>query len=309
MIKKSNLGASLALLAGSVYGFNSIIVKMAHNTGITTFDLLFYQFGFAILWFGGRYLVTIKSSYEFKKPNGSLKVVFSNPYNWLGAITTVLTGLFYYSSIQLTDPSIASLGLFQYPWILFILGIIFNKDSIIVKNVLAIILLWVGTIMLIGSSTSNISLMGLIYGVAAGTSFAIYLFSLQKISNHPATKIFIIIIATIIASMFCLYNIEEISIFSKNALIYGFIAALLGQILTFELTVYAAKKIPSTILGALTTTELPVAMVLTWIIWGPSPTIFKLFGLIIMLFAILWLKYDPSQNKIRKKLKNSTVEA
>ena len=296
MNKINNLGATVALLSGSIYGVNSIIVKMAHNKGVTTFDLLIYQFTFAILWFGGRYLIS-----KNKTDNTPVihKAIIANPYNWIAGITTVLTGLFYYSSIQLTDPSVASLGLFQYPWILFLIGILVNKEKVILKNVLAVILIWIGTILLISTTTENITMVGIIYGVAAGASFATYLFSLQKISEHPITKVFIILIATIIAGVFCIFEMDQLSIFTKNAFIYGLIAAILGQILTFELMSYAAKKVSSVLMGTLTTTELPVAMILTWVIWGPIPNTIKIIGLLLMLFSILWLKYEQSKEEIK----------
>jgi drug/metabolite transporter (DMT)-like permease len=296
MNKINNLGATVALLSGSIYGVNSIIVKMAHNKGVTTFDLLIYQFAFAILWFGGRYLIS-----KNKTDNTPVihKAIIANPYNWIAGITTVLTGLFYYSSIQLTDPSVASLGLFQYPWILFLIGILVNKEKVILKNVLAVILIWIGTILLISTTTENITMVGIIYGVAAGASFATYLFSLQKISEHPITKVFIVLIATIIAGVFCIFEMDQLSIFTKNAFIYGLIAAILGQILTFELMSYAAKKVSSVLMGTLTTTELPVAMILTWVIWGPIPNTIKIIGLLLMLFSILWLKYEQSKEEIK----------
>ncbi|HWL24824.1 MAG TPA: DMT family transporter [Ureibacillus sp.] len=294
MNKINNLGATAALLSGIIYGVNSIIVKIAHNEGVTTFDLLLYQFFFAFLWFGGRYLVIQK---KLDNSRVHRKLIIKNPYNWIAAVTTVLTGLLYYSSIQLTDPSIASLGLFQYPWMLFLMGIIINKETIIFKNVFSVILIWTGTILLIGSTIESMTIAGLIYGVAAGASFAMYLFSLQKITEHPVTKVFIITLATILVAVFVMFKMNQLTIFTKDAFSYGLITAILGQILTFELTAYSAKRVSSVVMGTLTTTELPVAMILTWVIWGPIPTIIKIVGLLLMLFSILWLQYEQSKGE------------
>jgi drug/metabolite transporter (DMT)-like permease len=299
-----NLGATVSLLVGSIYGVNSIFVKIAHNKGVATFDLIIYQFAFAILWFGGKYFVSMnKMSTPFFK---TYKSIIKNPYNWLAGITTVLTGLFYYSSIQLTDPSVASLGLFQYPWILLVIGVVINKEAIILKNMIAVFFIWLGTILLIGGSIESINILGLFYGFAAGASFATYLFSLQKISEHPITKTFIITIATLLALIFCVTHLDSISLFTKDAFIYGLIVAVLGQIISFELMSYAAKRISSMFLGTFTTTELPVAMILSWIIWGPSPNIRKLTGLVFMVFSIVWLKYE--QTKTASYYRSNSLE-
>lgn len=286
------LGAWTALIAGIVFGVNSNIVKAANNTGLTTLDLLIYQFGFAIIYFIGRFLFITKG-HSTTQP---YMLLIQNPYNWIAGITTVATGLFYYSAIQITDPSIASLGLFQYPWILFLFGVWFNKERVIGKHIAAIALLWMGTLLLIGGTLAHITVPGLIFGLLAGISFAINLFSLQKITDHPFTKVFVFLIATIIALVFCLGQYEKLHLFTTNAISFGFITAILGQIIAFELLSHAAKNVSSVMMATLTTTELPVAMLLTWFIWGPFPNIVRVSGLAVMVIAILWLKLEQSRS-------------
>lgn len=284
-------GGWAALIAGTVFGINSNVVKIANNTGLTTLDLLIYQFGFAIVYFVGRFFI-VNKGVSTKHPYIS---IIKNPYNWIAGVTTVLTGLLYYSSIQQTDPSIASLGLFQYPWILFLMGVFINKEQVTGKHILAIILLWMGTILLIGGSLANVTLPGLLLAFAAGISFATNMFSLQKITNHAFVKVFIFLIATFIALVFCIGQYRELNLFTIDALEFGFITAILGQIVTFELLSYAAKNVSSVTMATLTTTELPVAMILTWIIWGPFPNTISALGLVVMVTAILWLTFEQSR--------------
>lgn len=286
------LGAWTALIAGIVFGVNSNVVKVANNTGLTTLDLLIYQFGFAMIYFISRFLF-IDKGHNTTQP---YMLLIHNPYNWIAGITTVATGLFYYSSIQITDPSIASLGLFQYPWILFLFGVWFNKERVAGKHIAAIALLWMGTLLLIGGTLAHITIPGLTFGLLAGISFATNLFSLQKITDHPFTKVFVFLIATIIALAFCLGQYEKLHLFTTNAILFGFITALLGQIIAFELLSYAAKNVSSVMMATLTTTELPVAMLLTWFIWGPFPNSVRVLGLATMVIAILWLKFEQSRS-------------
>lgn len=291
-INQSNLtlGTWAAISAGVIYGVNSNVVKVAGNLGLTTLDLIVYQFGFSIIYFLIKFIVTNKTIVT----KHTWIELITNKYNLLAGITAVAVGMFYYNSIQITDPSIASLGLFQYPWILFLLGVMFNKEHITAKNIVAIILIAVGTFMLIGGSFANVSIQGLILGLFAGVSFAVYLFSLQKITDHSFTKVIVFVIATLTALVFCLINYRELNLFTVNALSYGLITAILGQILSFELLSYAAKKINSALLATLPTTELPVAMLLTWCIWGPMPNVLQILGMLVMLFAIIWLKSEKT---------------
>ena len=45
-------------------------------------------------------------------------------------------------------------------------------------------------------------------------------------------------------------------------------------------------------MATLTTIELPVAMIISWILWGPLPNFMKILGLIITLVSIIWLVYE-----------------
>ena len=266
----SIIGGLAALLVGISFGFNSNIVKMANINGVKTINIIIYQFVIGLIYFIIRYLIS-KSSYKSITFD-----IFKNPYNYIAGITTALTGICYYSSIKLTNPSVASLGLFQFPWILFLLGIVFNKEKFNYKHILSIVLLWIGSFILIGANIRQINFVGCLWGLAAGISFATNMFTLP--------------IAT---TLFCsIFYIQDISLFTINTVTYGTIIAILGQIITFELLMFSTKRVSSIGMATLTTRELPVAMVVSWTLWGPLPNFLKVSGLIITLLAIIWLIYE-----------------
>ncbi|HDV6250113.1 TPA: EamA family transporter, partial [Staphylococcus pseudintermedius] len=226
--------------------------------------------------------------------------IFKNPFNYIAGITTALTGVCYYSSIKLTNPSIASLGLFQFPWILFLLGVIFNKENFNYKHILSITSLWIGSFILIGANITQISFLGCLWGLFAGVSFATNMFTLPKTTSHDFIKVYIFGIAVITALFCSMFYIQEISLFTTNTIFYGSTIAILGQIITFELLMFSTKRISSISMATLTTIELPVAMIISWILWGPLPNFMKIFGLIITLVSIIWLVYE--EYSINKKM-------
>lgn len=282
----SIIGGLAALLVGISFGFNSNIVKMANINGVKTINIIIYQFVIGLIYFIIRYLIS-KSSYKSITFD-----IFKNPYNYIAGITTALTGICYYSSIKLTNPSVASLGLFQFPWILFLLGIVFNKEKFNYKHILSIVLLWIGSFILIGANIRQINFVGCLWGLAAGISFATNMFTLPKTTNHEFVKVYMFIIA-IATTLFCsIFYIQDISLFTINTVTYGIIIAILGQIITFELLMFSTKRVSSIGMATLTTIELPVAMVVSWTLWGPLPNFLKVSGLIITLLAIIWLIYE-----------------
>ena len=298
--KKYTLGAWAAFVAGLTFGINSIVVKFATNVGLHTFELLAYQMIIPLIYFAIRSI--------FKKDNQvdtNKKSIGKNIYNWIAGVSVVMTSLFYYIAIQEMDPSLASIGLFQYPWLFILFGYLIYGLKIRKIQLMAISVLWVGSMLLVSSSIQEITFLGSLTGILAGISFAAYLFSLRYVSHHKYTKPFVFLIATMIALLIIIFNKSSINILSLEALLFGMITATLGQIITFELLSFAAKNSRPVIMAALTTVELPVAMVVTWIIWGPFPSLIKYIGLIIMVISVIWLKLDekaPNKAKLKKAI-------
>ncbi|MDT0714512.1 DMT family transporter [Staphylococcus epidermidis] len=289
----SVIGGTAALLVGILFGFNSNIVKMANVNGVETINIILYQLVIGLVYFLIRYLISNSTHKNFTSN------IFKNPFNYIAGITTALTGICYYSSIKLTNPSIASLGLFQFPWILFLLGVIFNKEKFNYKHILSIILLWIGSFILIGANITQISFLGCLWGLFAGVSFATNMFTLPKTTNHEFIKVYILAIAVITALFCSVFYIKEISLLKTNVIFYGTIIAILGQIITFELLMFSTKRVSSISMATLTTIELPVAMIVSWVLWGPLPNFMKILGLIITLVSIIWLVYE--EYSINKK--------
>ncbi|NMK72991.1 DMT family transporter [Staphylococcus capitis] len=291
--KPSVIGGIAALFVGISFGFNSNIVKMANVNGVETINIILYQLVIGLVYFIIRYLVS-NPTYKSFTPN-----ILKNPFNYIAGITTALTGICYYSSIKLTNPSIASLGLFQFPWILFLLGVIFNKERFNYKHILSIIMLWIGSFILIGANITQISFLGCLWGLFAGVSFATNMFTLPKTTNHGFIKVYIFAIAVITALFCSIFYIQELSLLKTNVIFYGTTIAILGQIITFELLMFSTKRVSSISMATLTTIELPVAMIISWILWVPLPNFMKILGLIITLVSIIWLVYE--EYSINKK--------
>ena len=98
----NKLGIWAAIIVGLTFGANSLIVKSAYIEGIKVMELLFYQYVFTVLWFSGK--AFIKRKNKVQDEQSSFKYLLSNKYSWLVGICGVLTALFYYSSIHMTDP-------------------------------------------------------------------------------------------------------------------------------------------------------------------------------------------------------------
>ena len=158
-----------------------------------------------------------------------------------------------------------------------------------------LIAIWTGVFLLLGVSIHSWTMGGLLLGVAAGLSFSLYVWGLQQVPSHPLGKLYIVLISFILTFVTYIFFEFPISFPRGTPLFYGFITALLGQITTFELLAYSAVRIPPTLIAVLITLELPMAVSFSWIIWGPSPTLLNIIGLLLMVGAVGWIKYNQDK--------------
>ena len=292
----NNRGTWGALIAGCIFGINSIVVKIGTLHGVSILNILLCQYALALVWFNAKRL-----RQRSGHPPLSIHTLLKNPYNWVAGIAGGLTGLLYYAAIALTKPSIAALGLFQYPWMLVILGVLFYRERITFRVITITGLVWAGTILSMGLGPHRFNILGLLLSLLAAGTFAIYLWSLQRVSPSSTSQAFIVLVAAIITVIFALMHLKLLSRLTNAALFFGGLSAILGQVLTFELLSFAAKRISSTTMATLTTTELVVAVGLSWAIWGPSPHIEQILGLILMFSSIIWLKRQKSSPAVDAK--------
>jgi drug/metabolite transporter (DMT)-like permease len=286
MIRRDSLGRWSAFGAGCFFGINSAVVKLGTLQGISIINLLLTQYVCALAWFGIKSLRTSAAD-----SSGTLRNLLRHRSHWVAGIASALTGLLYYAAIALTRPSIAALGLFQYPWILLVLAAAFDREPVTRHTLGVVALIGIGTMLTLGTTAFPLSLLGLILSVLAAGAFATYLWSLQRMTTAPRAQLLVIGIATVITASFGVTHPQLLSRLTVMSLVFGGCSALFGLILTFELLSFAARQISATAMAPWTTTELPVAVGLSWILWGPPPHVAQIVGLVLMVGSLVWLQY------------------
>lgn len=293
MIRQDSLGRWSAFGAGCFFGINSAVVKLGTLHGVSILTLLLTQYGCALVWFG------IKSLRPWARdPSDTLRSLLRHRAHWVAGIASALTGLLYYAAIATTRPSIAALGLFQYPWILVVLAAVFDRERVTRRALGVVGLIGIGTILTLGTTASSLSILGLILSLFAAGAFATYLWSLQRIAPTPRAQWLVIGIATIITASLGVMHPQLLSPLTAMSLVFGVCSALCGLILTFELLSFAARQIAPTALAPWTTAELPVAVGLSWILWGPAPHVTQLLGLVLMVGSLVWLQYHAMRSLV-----------
>ena len=290
----------LVFLGAASYGILSTIAKLSYDAGFTASDATSGQMviGLAMLW-------AIVAFLERRKK--TINATKSEAINlMLMGIPMALTSIFYYQSVQLLPASIAILLLFQFTWIGILFESISKKEMPSLAKIISAAILLGGTVLASGVLATGIegfSSKGIIYGLLASVSYALFIFFNGKTSIQisPAKKTAWMltgatILTVIIYPPVFLYN----GAITQGYLIYGIPLALFGAVIPPFLFAIGIPKIGVGLSSIINATELPVAVLASSIVLGEVVTSSQWTGVTIILMAMIVPNVIESRIKKRK---------
>ncbi|MBQ0147059.1 MAG: EamA family transporter [Flavobacteriaceae bacterium] len=309
-------------LGSSFYGMLATFVKLAYDEGYSTAEVTASQFVLGIL-----ILITI-NAYLFFKGKDQVKFQGNDRIKLLVAGSSIgLTSLFYYIAVQYINVSIAIVLLMQTVWISILVESILQKSFPSLKKILAVIIVLLGTLMatnLIGQKI-DLDWRGIFWGLIAACSFTTTMFTANRLANYLPTykkSLYMILGGGFMVLMFVLisqigpYYFSDyvnfnsflsdemianrpfdVSIFFK----WGIALSLFGTVLP---PILMNKGFPMTGLGLgsiVASVELPVSVTMAFVLLQEKVLLVQWLGIIIILFAIVFMNYSqvfPKKNKI-----------
>lgn len=295
--------AIIIVLIGAIsYGILSTIVKIAYTEGFTVQEVSGAQFGIASI------IIWIVAFLRMKK---QLSVVTASQIVslLLVGISSGLTGVFYYSSLQYVPASLAIILLFQFTWIGVVIDSVANRKKPTKETIISLIVLAIGTIFasdLTENKSDKIPLLGILLGLFSAITYSLFVFFSGKVSQnvHSILRSTFIITGAMI-TVFIVY--PPTFLFhpstSYHLFFYGLLLALFGPILPTLAFTYGVPKIGpglATILGA---AELPTVLISSMLILKETitPTQWLGVGMILFAIALPQVKYLRHFNVIGKK--------
>lgn len=273
----------IVLLGACSYGVLSTFVKLAYGRGFTPTEVISSQFLVGWLCMAMLYVFTHKQKIQGKT---FIKLA-------LVGTTICLTGTFYYLSLQTLPASIAIILLFQFTWIGIILESIYSKKKPQVKIIIALILLFSGTLLAAGTIdvTATFSFSGVLLGLLAALSFALFIFFSGKVAtNIPSIqRSFYMTCGALLLALFLFpptYFIHGTS--AQGLAFYSVSLGIFGIVLPTLLFAIGMPKIGSslgTILGA---AELPTAVIMSVVVLHETVTFVQWLGVALILIGIAY---------------------
>ncbi|MCJ7757723.1 MAG: DMT family transporter [Gillisia sp.] len=280
-------GSLLVALGASSYGMLTTFVKMAYAEGFTSYEIVFSQM---ILGMIGLVLINLlfvkgKSTSQFEPKSKSILKLMA------AGTSLGLTSTFYYFAVKYIPVSIGIVLLMQSVWMGVFLEAIINKKKPSVNKIIAVIVILAGTVLATNILFSNIELdwRGIGWGMLAAISYTITIYTSNTVSLHLHSLrrgLWMLLGGTLVVTIISTpYLIEQfnLDIFKK----WGLILALFGTILPPILFTAGMPKINVGLGAIISSVELPVAVIMAYILLNEVVNPYQWLGIGIILAAVV----------------------
>lgn len=315
IMQNNNLlkGVLFVGLGASFYGMLATFVKLAYGEGYSTAEVTASQFilGLLILlMINGIMHIKGKNNIAFQG-NDRIKLM-------LAGSSLGLTSLFYYIAVQYINVSIAIVLLMQTVWLSILLEAIFTKTFPSSKKLIAMIIVLIGTAMATNLIGQNIDLdwRGVFWGFLAACSFTTTMYTANGIANYLPTykkTLFMVLGGGILVSVFCFFTqigptylpeilnykailgndfIVEKAFDTTIFLKWGIAVSLFGTVLPPILLNLGFPKTGLGLGSIVSSIELPVSVMMAFILLSEQVLLIQWTGIVIILFAIVYMNFD-----------------
>lgn len=287
-------GGVFVFLGACSFGLLSTIVKFAYAEGYTLGEITGTQSftGMVLLWLS--YLIYTRLRKPEPKTDKAVEVLPRTMW-WKVCVAgsfTGLVGVFYYQCIKLLPASVAIVLLMQYLWVSMLIEAVVYKKRPGRKQLLLLVLVLSGTLLAGGmfSEAIVLNLKGVVYGMLAAVSYAIFVITSGRIGNDlPVLKKSALMIT---GSCFVTFLIFP-PLFFFNGVYWsglywwGGALALLGTVIPPFFFSVGMPRVGVSIGAILSAAELPVATLSSAFILHESVDAIRWLGVVLILLAII----------------------
>ena len=290
------LPALYIILAGCLWGTMGLFVRRLNAMGLGSIEIVVMRCIVATIILFPVTMVKDRKLLVIKKKN-ILPLVAS------GWASILFFNYCYFSTISLMNLSAAAILLYTSPIFVMLLSLVFFKEKLTVRKILALLLAFGGCCLVSGIATSDtaITLQGLLLGLGSGLGYALYsIFSrvslnqgLSSITITDYTFLFSAIGGVFLADLGAIgkvygeYGLE----FLGFAIFYTVVTTVLPYLL-YTKGLSEVENGPASVMAAI---EPVVATVLGFLVFSERLTVSAVLGILLVLLALILLNLSPKK--------------
>ena len=296
MEKKSILGDILIIIAGLFWGSMGIFVRHLNDLGFTSIQVACLRLITAGVIFA--LILLIKDPKGFKIKPKDIPIFLA-----LGLVSILFFTCCYFTAIRLMTLSTAAILLYTSPIWVMVLAIIFLKEKVTVRKIIALILAFIGCILVSGFG-GKISAVGILVGLGSGLGYGLYsifgTFALRKYSPFTVTTYTFIIAglgSILVADPMDLA--DKISKTQSKPGLLGFVVltSVVTAVIPFLLYTLGLNKTTAGRAAVLATVEPAAATLIGFFVMGEKIGVIAICGILMVFLAIFVLSLREKASK------------
>ena len=296
-MKHHTYGYIYAILAAFFFALIAIIGKNLISGGAHPLQITFYQYVFTNLILG--------SWLALRKPDALCRAAKRwLDFALLGIIGGAGTTLFFYSALQFLDAGISSMLLFINPVYITIFFAVTKLRKIQAVNYFSVLLAVAGAAIVLDlfSGAFHLSVMGIVFGVLSGISYAFYnVFADLRLKTEEPNIINFYASVSAMVITFLLLAASGMGFFIKLSdlppviFLAGF-SGILPEYFIFKSLQYIGSEKVSVIASV----ELPMTLIMAFTILKEQMKPVQLLGVLLIVVSTILLHYHEQEETLNQ---------
>lgn len=286
---KQKIGSLLIILAGCFWGSMGIFVRKLASYGFTSVQIVSIRVTLAALIFSGLLLARDRSGFRISLRDLPL-------FLGLGFGSILFFTVCYFTAITMMSLSTAAILLYTSPIWIMLMSVLFFREKLNRRKILALILAFAGCILVSGISGNGITPVGLLVGLGSGIGYGLYSIlgtvALRRYAPFTVTT-YTFLFAAAGSWMICNPGemIQKFSAAPDLILLHFFciLTALVTAVIPFGAYTLGLQTVEASKAGIIATIEPMVATLIGIVFFSEPLNILSGLGILLILGAIILL--------------------
>ena len=285
---KEMQGYLLITVASILWGTLGILAKLSFEHGVLPETLIALRLVISFATLSVVLAVFSKDSFKVKKTDALLFLIF-------GVFATALQRISYFYAVDLTTATVAAILFYTYPVFVTISASLFLKEKITSRELLAIILTFSGTALVVrvyDASSLKVNLAGIIFGLLSSLLFTLYFMITKKLRNRYTSWTLTLYgdgIGVLTLTPVISLSIPQIMDFPLQLWLLIFTIAWIPSLLAYLLYSYALKYVKASKGSILSVIEPLSAALFSTIFIGENLENPQIIGITLALIGVILL--------------------
>ena len=285
----SVLGPALIILAGIFWGSMGLFVRRLGTYGFSPIQIVCIRVVLAALLFCIIQLFIDPKGFQIQMRDIPL-------FLGLGLGSILFFTVCYFTAISMMTLSTAAILLYTSPIWIMLMSLLFFREKLTVRKVLALILAFGGCVLVSGISGGDLTVMGLLIGLGSGIGYGLYSI-LGTVALRRYTPFTVTTWTFIIAAIGSVMISHPVDIIEKCAaapslpglLGFSLLTALVTAVIPFLAYTLGLRSVEASKAGILATVEPMVATLIGIFVFSEPLTLMSGLGVLLILAAVVIL--------------------